>query len=284
MPVTPPAGGACVSCGLAADTPYCPGCGERRAADRRYSLAELGGEALESLTDVDGRIWRTLRVLVTRPGELTRAYMRGARVPYLRPVQLFLLTNVVYFVWAAWVGEHVFDTPLSVHFANTNYGDWAEGLVEQRVASRGIDAAEYARAFDSAASVRARTLIGAMVPMFAALLALLQHRKHRTAVEHLTFSLHLYTVLLVLAIVQRFVVQWPALLWMRVTGAEVAGDTLVTGFVLASLGLYCALALRRVYADGWPAAIAKSLVLSVGVLVVLALYRTLLFSITFWST
>lgn len=30
----------------AADTPYCPGCGERRASDRRYSLAELGAGAL----------------------------------------------------------------------------------------------------------------------------------------------------------------------------------------------------------------------------------------------
>lgn len=284
VPAPPPAGAACVSCGLAADTPFCPGCGERRASDRRYTLAELGGEAFESLTDLDGRIWRTLRVLVLQPGELTRAYMRGSRVPFLPPVQLFFLVNVAYFLWAAWAGEHVFDTLLANHFDNSNYGDWARGLVERRVAERGIDAEEYARAFNAATSVQARSLIVVMAPMFAAMLALLQIRRRRTALEHLTFSLHLYAVLLLVAISQRYLVQWPIRLWIRLTGHEAKWDMLITAFVLGSVMIYCALAIRRVYGDRWPGTMAKTLVLSVWIMVVLALYRALLFSVTFWST
>ena len=37
----------------------------------------------------------------------------------MRPLQLFLILNVLYFVWAASVGERVFTTPLSTHFQHT---------------------------------------------------------------------------------------------------------------------------------------------------------------------
>src|SRR5437868_637365 len=78
----------CVTCGAStAGTPYCATCGERRAADRPRSLAALGEELWDAFSPVDGRIARTLWSLVRRPGELTVAYMRGVRLPYVPPLR-----------------------------------------------------------------------------------------------------------------------------------------------------------------------------------------------------
>jgi hypothetical protein len=38
--------------------------------------------------------------------------MRGERLPYLAPLQCFLLFNLAYFAWATWAGNRMFDTPL----------------------------------------------------------------------------------------------------------------------------------------------------------------------------
>src|SRR5829696_6431561 len=66
--VPPPAAAsapaACVSCGALTDTPYCPRCGERRAADRRYSLRAFAAEAFETVTNADSTLWRTFVTLL----------------------------------------------------------------------------------------------------------------------------------------------------------------------------------------------------------------------------
>lgn len=111
------------------------------------------------MTNADSRLWRTFATLVRRPGEFTRAYMRGVRVPYLKPLQLFLIVNVVYFVWTSYSGERVFDTPLGNHFANTSYGGAAVRLVRTRLAERHLSLETYRASFGAAATAQAKSLI-----------------------------------------------------------------------------------------------------------------------------
>jgi uncharacterized membrane protein YhaH (DUF805 family) len=103
---------SCPSCGGAIIDTFCGTCGERRPSTRGYSLAHFAHEVFETITDLDRSFLHTVTTLIRRPGELTAAYMRGERVRYLRPLQLFFLVNVVYFVWAGWFGVHVFNTRL----------------------------------------------------------------------------------------------------------------------------------------------------------------------------
>ena len=159
-----------MSCGRPAGTPFCPHCGEERAAHRHYSLAHFGEEVFETFTHADNTLARTFAALLRRPGELTRAYMAGIRMPYMKPLPLFLIINLVYFLWAATMGEHVFDTPLHQH-RNDYYGPHAAQLVDQRVAARGVSKEAYESALNAAATVQAKSLVIAMVPMFALVLA-----------------------------------------------------------------------------------------------------------------
>lgn len=275
----------CVSCGAPAGTPYCPECGERRAADRRYTLRAFAAEAFETVTNADSTLWRTLVTLLRHPGELTRAWMAGVRVPYMKPLQLFLIVNVLYFVWAGWAGERVFDTGLFNHMRNGAFRLEIQRQVVGRLLERWIAYPAYAAAFNAAATLQAKTLIISMVPMFATVLALVQVRRRRPLVQHLVYALHLYTLLLLLSIAQRYLVQWPVIWVSRLADLRLLdGEGIITTAMVSAMGLYVLLSLRRAYGDGWLAALAKTALLTTAIVAVLGLYRTLLFYVTFWTT
>src|SRR6476659_4152010 len=74
----------------AAGTLVCGNCG-----------APLAGEALESITHADSRLWRTLWYLLSKPGILTREFFAGRRVSYLPPFRLYLVITLVCFLVAS---------------------------------------------------------------------------------------------------------------------------------------------------------------------------------------
>ncbi len=54
-------------------------------------------EVLGAVFSYDGKLWRTLRVLVAQPGELTVRYVAGQRASYIGPLQLFLWLQAITF-------------------------------------------------------------------------------------------------------------------------------------------------------------------------------------------
>ncbi|MEO5814119.1 MAG: DUF3667 domain-containing protein [Gemmatimonadaceae bacterium] len=87
----------CPNCGSRLSGRYCADCGQAAPRVGDYSLHVHLGELLDQLLGVDGKIVRTLRTLVTRPGQLTVDHLRGRRAPYFKPLQLFLVVNVLFF-------------------------------------------------------------------------------------------------------------------------------------------------------------------------------------------
>src|SRR5262245_53733363 len=81
-----PGEGACANCGAKVDGPYCSQCGQAGYAHR--SLVHMLGEFIHSLFYLDTKLWRTLPMVVFRPGTLTRNYVYGKRARYLSPLTL----------------------------------------------------------------------------------------------------------------------------------------------------------------------------------------------------
>lgn len=67
----------------------------------------------------DARIWRTLHLLLLRPGHLTRNYLAGQRQRYIPPIRLYLFVTIVFFLTVGLLpvtGVHVnFGTPADLH-------------------------------------------------------------------------------------------------------------------------------------------------------------------------
>jgi hypothetical protein len=86
---------ACRNCGETLRGAWCHACGQSGHLHR--SLLHLGEEVLHGLLHFEAKGWRTLPLLVARPGLLTRRYIDGQRVRYVSPLALFLFTVFLMF-------------------------------------------------------------------------------------------------------------------------------------------------------------------------------------------
>jgi hypothetical protein len=91
-----PIGTPCPNCHTALAGPWCYACGQRGEKYHR-SIWRLMWEAMEGLTDLDGRIWQTFPRLVLRPGKLTRDYLDGHRAMQVPPFRIFLIVLLLVF-------------------------------------------------------------------------------------------------------------------------------------------------------------------------------------------
>ena len=96
--VTPPAD--CANCGAPLAGPFCQACGQK-AAGPNVSLHDVFHEAFHEFAHVDGKIVQTLRLLLTKPGQLTREFLEGRRERYVSPLRLYLTCSLIFFALAA---------------------------------------------------------------------------------------------------------------------------------------------------------------------------------------
>lgn len=274
----------CPECGEPIPERFCTRCGEKRVEERDYSLSHFLAEALNVIANLESPIPRSFFALLCRPGLLTAEYLTGRRKRYLKPLQVFLLCNVIYFFAQPLSGFNTLTTPLRVHLTGMPYKQSARRLVSEVLDRRHVAFEEYAASFDATIQNQAKTLVIVMVPMFAAVLVPLYWRRRRFFVEHLVFATHFYSVFLLFLLVlnsitaltfrfaRRFGVVWSS-----------NYDLLVSVLFLCFCGAYIFVALRRVYREGWAATLLKCLALVVALAVVVQTYRLLLFFTAFYA-
>jgi hypothetical protein len=265
----------CLNCDSGLTGPFCSECGQR-AVPPHPRVSELAGDAFAEFSGWDGKFAGTIRLLVRRPGELTRQFIAGRRVRYISPVRLYLALSFVYFVLAGAVPEKM-PTAGDVDAGIINIsagskpstGAVAVGAAETAArrgtltkAQRDSAVAQVARAprilrpllrrgIDDPNGLK-RNLVAnmprvffALVPVFAAILSLFYRKRHYP--EHLYFVLHLNAF------------AFFALLFL--TLARLSGVAILSGIVgpltFVWICVYAVLALRRVYGGSLSRTLAK---------------------------
>lgn len=271
--------GTCRNCGAPISGDYCSQCGQR---ERDLRLADVAGEALEDLTDLDSRLWRTLKGLLFRPGSVTADYISGRRARYIPPVRLYLVVSFLVFLAMSLddssgvistgpqVDPDVLESRGSgIYIPRANEdGEQeiltpreyleAEGVMEdiaamptwfQQLVERMVSNAEKLQGNPDVFTERLFRSLPQMMffllPVFACLLWLFYLGSPYHFLQHLIFSLHYHTLAFLL-----FLLMWPVS-WLF------PGD--YGGIVTLALLIYLPLALRRSYGGGTAAAVAKGL-------------------------
>lgn len=101
---------ACLNCGTALIGSHCHACGQ--AAHVHRTLGAFFHDLLHGVFHFEGKIWRTLPLLVLQPGKLTREYIDGRRASYVSPIALFLFCMFLLFTTINAVGTGI-DTAAS---------------------------------------------------------------------------------------------------------------------------------------------------------------------------
>lgn len=91
----------CQNDGTALVGDYCHTCGQRADEPRRVVIGLVQDFLVDTLA-IDGKLARTIFLLLIRPGRLARRYLDGQRVRYSPPFRLYLFTSVFFFFALFW--------------------------------------------------------------------------------------------------------------------------------------------------------------------------------------
>ncbi|WP_425411002.1 DUF3667 domain-containing protein [Hyphococcus sp.] len=78
---------------------FCHTCGQRADEPRRAVIGLVQDIFVDTLA-IDGKLARTIWLLLSRPGRLARRYLDGKRVRYSPPFRLYLFASVFFFIIA----------------------------------------------------------------------------------------------------------------------------------------------------------------------------------------
>ena len=92
----------CLNCGSVLNGQFCSACGQKAHVHR--TLSAIWHDILHSVLHFDGKMWRTLPMLLFKPGELTRRYVHGERAKFVSPMALFLFSIFLMFAVFSFTG------------------------------------------------------------------------------------------------------------------------------------------------------------------------------------
>lgn len=259
--------GACANCQSPLTGPFCARCGQEARRTAR-SMRTLLHDALENLTNLDGRLWGTIRGLLLRPGWLSVEYLADRRARFLSPFRLYLVVSVLFFA----VGLSMDAPPEPPRDDLAAVASPAE--LERQARSREkirqvcdllpadflpqlhqrLKAACRRHLADEGLALRQRLVdnlpptMFVFLPVMALALLVLFGRSRRFYVEHVVFTLHLQSAMFVALTLGLFVGGWKLL--------NAVEDQLLLA-VAAYMLWYVYRALRVVYGESRPRTIVK---------------------------
>ncbi|NVJ69990.1 MAG: DUF3667 domain-containing protein [Alphaproteobacteria bacterium] len=218
---------------------------------------------------------RSFRAFLFSPGLLAREHWRGARKPYLKPVTLFLLVNVLYFLVSPMTD---FSLPLN-NQAIQPYGAWVSQVIDRYLVESGETFDALAARYDVLTQVVAKSIVIVSVPFLVPFVWIANPSRRYFLIDHTVFALHHYA----------FIMVWPIVVAGIGSGLYMLGVSAVLpqwsfGLMLfLPIYLYGVAGARRMYGAGWISAVFKGLILFVGVGVSHFIYRLIQFWLVWWQ-
>jgi len=87
----------CLNCNAQVQGRFCHICGQENV-ETKESAWHLISHFFQDITHFDGKFFTSVKLLITRPGFLSREYMAGRRASYLNPVRLYVFTSAFFFL------------------------------------------------------------------------------------------------------------------------------------------------------------------------------------------
>ena len=297
----------------------CNQCGEKVFHPSQLTVKNFLHQAVDVFTHFENKVLKSMWLIVRKPGLITADNLRGVRVPYAKPIQLFIVVNLIFYI----VVQHFHRTDYtpgindgrSVQMQDYPYLRWAKpldntiavGLDSLQVHKRGnVENDLFKTAYNLKVSFYSKTLIFILIPIIALLFYLLFYRRLKYYGAALIMATHFLTFNLLLYVAYQ-VVNWAPAKWFhsktfsalpaRAIESSLYNDALAP-FSTAVFGLYSGFeayhvifwtiwmyaAFRRMFRLHWLPNILASYVLSrIIFILIFSLYKKFLIAFTLWN-
>ncbi|MDB5253829.1 MAG: hypothetical protein JWP27_2998 [Flaviaesturariibacter sp.] len=263
----------CPSCHAPFAGAFCSVCGEKQRSAHDLTLGHFIEESVEGFTHFDNKFIRSFKTLFTRPGLMTTHFEEGVRVPYMKPVQLFFVSNLLFFVLSG--GMNVFAISLKNYTGYTKIA----ALLQQRFTKEQLATVQVA--FNEKVLAQSKAFIFLFIPFIALACALLFYRKRKPFTLHLVFAAHYFTFVLLEFTLFYLLVETPSNLFFHFS--EDVFEIIAVATNLSALSVYFILAARRYYKAKWIWSIIAGLLIGALFMQLLIGYRLFLFYKIFYS-
>jgi hypothetical protein len=280
-------GSTCPSCNSETVGLFCSRCGEKEVTDQDYSLQHYGREILAAATLLESKVFRSVWLVLIKPGFLSSEYFRGRRVRYMKPLQLFVFLNILYYFSITLFYATTFTTPLATQLhMNNYYPGYASARVEKKLHEENISYQALEAKYNARTGVLSKTLIFLLIPIFALVFHVLFFKKRKYLVEHVVGATHFWAFnLLLLGVILPIVTVALLRLFkaLHIPALYVTNDAVATTFLQLCIAFYLFMMLRRFYGiSKWYGLLTAS-VIAWSFFHIVWLYRFFLFEITLRS-
>lgn len=87
----------CLNCGTIVQGRYCQVCGQENIVPHE-GFWHMAKHFFYDITHFDSKFFDTLKLLLFKPGFLSKEYVKGRRAGYLHPVKMYVFTSAVFFL------------------------------------------------------------------------------------------------------------------------------------------------------------------------------------------
>jgi acyl-CoA synthetase (AMP-forming)/AMP-acid ligase II len=278
----------CRNCGgaLPESARFCPHCGQETNL-RPPTVGEFVQQFGGAYVATEGALWRTLKLLLLKPGALTAEYLAGRRKHYVLPLRLYLTVSLVVLLALRVHGGFVEVRTDGVSISpgasgRIDLGFGRAGLDQGRFFCEGFPAAmcrRFERRLSSNPEVLAAEMEGVatrffanlggamflLLPVFAGAMHLAYRNRRLHYTEHLVFALHVHAF------------------WFVAVALVLPDVPPLVGVASCAIPIYTMLAMRRVFGGRWWPRLLRALFVSTvyGAALVLVLAGAALWSLLF---
>lgn len=263
----------CKSCSNAFTGNYCNVCGERVQKPSDRSFKTFLNNILIAITFADSKMIKTLWLVLTKPGFVSKEFSEGRTVNYLKPISLFFVLNLIYFFFPL---IQLFSASL-----NTQLLSPLRGFYQQAVAHKIVDLGMTLSSFSIIYNLKTTSFAKLMVMVFVVIgslpLNILYPKRNRFFTDHVGYMVEL-------ACFNLFVNAIVLTIFTSVFGlGRFLNEELLTIIFIGSNLYFLLRSSYLFYGERNWRLFLKSSVMILFLKLALEIYRAILFFVTMWS-
>lgn len=273
----------CKSCGHVFEGLYCNQCGEKVLEPKDRTFRAFLQNILLALTFADNKFVKTLWLVVKNPGFVSKEYAEGKRVNYIRPLQLFFVLNLVYFLFTP---LQLFNTSLRTQLYLRTHSKLVQSMVYSKIGKDPLLLQGYELMYNEKSTSLAKLLVIVFVVVAAVPMAIIYRKRNRFFTDHVTLAVELtaFNIAVNAMLLSLFLMLTNTILhWSHLGWDKYINDLTLTIIFILTNSYFLFGAGRTFYNQRGLMLIVKSVLGLLGLFVALEVYRLILFLITFWS-